>query len=440
MGILDNLPFLSSLDIKNRACQHLGATRIASETEDSVNNAETSFVYTKLRRAELRRNTWRFATKHAVLRPIDNTTFLLSPALWNAGVQYLPGSVVRDVNGYLWLSNQANNIGNDPNETDVWDCYFGSMTVDAFDTSGSTAYFAGDLVYMGTNAPNTGGYVIYMSLQNGNTETPNVADAWNVATTYNQDETVSYSGRQWRSLIALNVGNAPVQDPANWSATQTYNNSTSDEVTGSDGYIYETQINGNVGINPVTDDGTNWAKIGTGPGIPNAWSAVPAMPASSSTWVPLYAALTSFNFVYPIGVGPLSQEMTKNIFRLPSGYLRVAPQDPKAGINSFLGAPAYNNQNDWLFEGNFLISQTAHPIIFRFIADVTKVTDMDDLFCEGLGARIGLETCETITNSNAKQQTCNNMYTKFMSEARIVDSIEVGPIEPPDDDYISCRL
>ena len=118
----------------------------------------------------------------------------------------------------------------------------------------------------------------------------------------------------------------------------------------------------------------------------------------------------------------------------------MAPQDPKAGIYSFLGAPAYNTQNDWLLEGDYLLSQCATPIIVRFIADVMSVKEMDDLFCEGLAARIAVETCEIITNSNAKQQTCNNAYNKFMGEARIVDAIETGAVEPPEDDYIVCRL
>lgn len=425
------MSFIDSLDIANRACQHLGATRIASPTEDSVNNAEISFAYDKLRRAELRRNTWRFAIKVAVLRPIDTTTFLLSPAPWNSGVQYLPGSIVADDNGQLWVSNQANNIGNDPALTDVWDCYFGSLTVDAYDTTGQTAYFAGDLVYV-KNTDSS--YVIYMSLQNQNTEAPNAADAYDATVTYHQDQTVAFNGKQYRSLIALNLNNSPADGPATWAASQTY--AAGNNATGTDGYIYVSTAGGNLGNDPVADDGTNW----TNTDIPTAWTSTPLIPASSNLWTPLYAALESFNFVYPIGVGPLSQESSKNIFRLPSGYLRQAPQNPKAGRYSVLGAPAYNMANDWEIQGNFLLSVFGQPIIFRFVADVTKVSDMDDLFCECFAARIGVETCETITNSNAKQQTCNNAYIKYRGEAIIVNGIEIGPLESTEDDYIACRL
>ncbi len=425
------MPFLDSLDIANRTCQHLGVARIASPDEDSINNAEISFAYDKLRRAELTRSTWKFAVKHAVLRPIDTTTFLLAPAQWNPGIQYLPGSVVADANGYLWVSNQANNIGNNPNSTDVWDAYFGSMTADAFDTTGQTAYFAGDLVYVQNS---NSSYNIYLSLQNQNTEVPNTADAWSATATYSQDQTVSYGGYQWRSLIALNTNNTPAQGPDNWAAAQTY--STGNSVTGTDGFIYTSVGNSNLGNDPVLDNGTYW----TNTNAPNAWTAIPVIPASASTWVPLFASLVSFNFIYPIGYGPLRQELTKNVFRLPAGFLRKCPQDPKAGRYSFLGAPAYNQADDWLMEGKFLLSECATPIILRFVADITKVTDMDDLFCECLACRVALETCETITNSNTKKQTIDKDYKLFRGEAIIIDGIEVGPVEPPEDDYLMVRL
>lgn len=423
--------FLDSLDIANRGCQILGVERIQNVNEDSKQNAEMSFVYDKLRREELRRNVWGFAIRNAVLRPLDTTTFLLAPAQWNAGTQYLPGSVVADANGQLWISNQANNINNPPGLSNVWDGYFGSMTADAFDTTGATAYYSGDIVYI-RNADSS--YILYMSLQNANTETPNVADVWSATNTYQQDDMVSFSGQMWRSLIALNTNNSPVAGPQNWVATQTYG--IGNQVTGTDGFIYTSVGNNNLGNNPVTDTGTNW----TNTDIPNAWTLVPAMPTCSSLWTPLYASLVSFNFVYPIGYGPASQQTTKNIFRLPAGYLRRAPQDPKAGRYAFLGAPAYNTDEDWNIQGKYLLSQLDGLILLRFVADVMKVTDMDDMFCEGLACRMADATCETLTNSKEKQGTANSMYLKFMGEARIVNSIETGPVQPPEDDYIACRL
>lgn len=423
--------FLTKLDIYNRALDHLGGTHIASLTEDSVNFAKIDPIYDKVRRAELRRNNWRYAIKRALLRPFDTTTYIFDPALWNAGTQYLPGSIVADANDFLWISNQTNNIGNQPGVSTAWDSYFGQMTVDVFDTTGGTAYFAGDLVYI---ANMNSSFSIYMSLVNSNTETPNAADAWVATTTYAQDQVVSHSGSQWRSLIALNLNNTPVSGPANWNALQSY--SSGNTVTGLDGFIYTSATNSNLGNNPVTDGGTNW----TNTNAPTAWTSSPVIPVSSTLWVPIYASLQPLDIVYPLNAGPLSQAFVRNIFHLPAGYLRSVVNDPKAGINSFLGAPSGRTVNDWEYESDYILTQQSTPIIFRFVADVQNVQEMDDMFCEGLAARIAWEACEAITNSTTKRQDCWKAYKDTMGEARIVDAVEVGPVEPPEDEYITCRI
>jgi hypothetical protein len=425
------VPFLDSLDIANRALDHLGATHISSPVEESINNVKISAIYDKVRRAELRRNTWRFSIRKAVLRPIDTTTYLLDVAQWSPGLQYLPGAIVADENEQLWLSTASNNINNEPGQSDVWDSYFGQMTVEAYDTTGATAYFAGDLVYV-SNVDGT--YTIYMSLQNVNTEVPNTPDAWSATTTYQEDQTVSFSGSQWRSLMALNLNNSPANAPASWNPTTTY--ASGNLSTGSDGFVYSSVINGNLNIDPTTDDGTHWSKTGA----LNAWTSIPTIPASSSLWTPIYAALKSLNIIYPLNSGPLSQAFTRNVYRLPAGFLRQVVSDPTKGINPFLGAAVGRALTDWEFEGDYILSENSKPIVLRFVADIQTVSEMDDMFCEGFAARIGLEACEAITNSNAKQQTCNNMYKQFMGEARIVNAIEIGPVQPPLDDYLTCRI
>lgn len=422
------MPFLDPLDIANRALDHLGATHIATPTEDSVNNSKIAPIYDKVRRAELRRNDWRFSIRKCILRPIDTTTYLLQASLWNAGMQYLPGSVVVDLNGQLWSSTEANNLGNQPGLSDTWESYFGPMTVDVYDST--VSYWAGDLVYVvGANST----YVIYRSLINQNTEVPSTPDTWAATITYTQDQTVTHSGIQWRSLIAMNLNNIPAGGPANWASTENY--SISNVATGSDGFVYSAVTN-NLGVDPVTDNGTNW----TNTNVPNAWTAAPTLPPSAITWVPLYASVKTLSIVYPLNAGPLSQAFTRNVFRLPAGYLRRVVNDPKAGINPFLGAPAGRQQDDWEMEGNYILTQQATPIMLRFVADIQTVSKMDDMFCEGLAARIGMEACEGITNSTAKMQTCINVYKQMMGEARIVSAVEIGPVQPPEDDYITCRV
>ena len=426
------MPFLDSLDIANRALQHCGQTQIVSPTEDSKNNLETAFAYDKVRRAELRRNDWRFAIRKAVLRAVDTGTMLLHPAAYDSTVTYQAGAIVADTNNQLWLSMAEGNRNNAPGGNDeIWDMYFGPLTIEPYDTTGSTNYWTGELVYK--PGVNPGSYNIFMSLENANTDVPDTATVWSSTVTYHGNDTVSYSGSQWRSLIEVNLNVVPADGPLPYDAGTTY--AATNTVTGSDHFIYSSVGSGNIGNDPTTDAGVHW----TNTGVPNAWSRSPAVGVSSTNWRLINATMTTLQFSYPIGSGPQSQSDTRNVFRLPAGYLREAPQDPKAGSVTVAGAPSGLMYEDWDFEGNYIVSRDTGPFMFRFIADVTKVSAMDDMFCEGLALTIALAIARPLTNSAELIQTCASEYKLRMGEARTVNAIEVGPVEPPVDDWISCR-
>src|SRR5580765_3122767 len=145
------MSFLTPIDISNRALQHVGAARISQTlgfAEDSKNASECGFCYDKLRQAELRRNVWQFAIKHAVLRAIDSTTMLLVPSLWSSFPTYFVGSIVADQTGQLWESVYPNNLNNQPENTPAWREYFGPLTVSLYSTTPvPQSYFNGELVY-----------------------------------------------------------------------------------------------------------------------------------------------------------------------------------------------------------------------------------------------------------------------------------------------------
>lgn len=424
------MPFLDSLDIANSALQKCGASRIESATEDSKSNTECSFAYDKLRRPELRRNVWRFAIKKTALRAIDTTTLLLDPPLYDATKTYLLGAIVKDANGQLWTSLSADNINNTPGgNNEDWDSYFGPLTVSLY--SSETSYSAGELVYKAGAV--AGSYQIYLSLTNNNDEAPDVATAWDVDTTYYANQVVSYSGDLWRSLLAFNVGTTPADGPLAWDSTATY--STSQTVTGSDNFIYSSVGSGNTGHDPTTDGGVHW----TNTNVAHAWSRSPTLTTGGITWRAVGAALAPLSILYPLGGGPLSDTTTRNVFRLPAGFLREAPQNPKAGSTSYLGAPCGLPYADWEPESEYFVSGQQGPIVFRFVADITIVSKMDDMFCEGLACRIATAVCQPLTQSGGKLGDIASAYNKFMSEARTVNAVETGATEPPIDDYIECR-
>lgn len=486
------MTFQAPVDIANRALQHCGASRIIAFTDDSKNATEVSFVYDKVRRAELRRNVWTFATRRSVLRPADVTSMLLTPSAWSASATYLPGSVtqfggqwfvalkpvpaniepdlstnsaywsqyfgprmvtpwvfggVQNIpqpwaigtsyasgslvvgsDGYEYNSLVNGNIGHDP----VTDGGVHWQKIGQVSTGGG--YFAGELVYYPTG-PNPG---IYVSLNSGNTDIPNSLPAWVGSATYNVGQTVTYSAATWQSNIDLNVNQTPGTNPAAWAIGTTY--ATGNQVLGSDNNIYSSVGSGNIGHNPVTDTThTYWTFVAAA-----AWITVPATQVDQMTgqnWLKLGSAtVRSLQFVYPVGSGPLTQEATRNVYVLPYGFLREAPQDPKAGGVSYLGAPSGLTYNDWVFENGVIVTREVNPITFRFVADIADVTLMDDMFCEGMSCRIGMEVCETLTQSTTKLSNIASAYQRFMSEARLVNGIEQQPSESPEDDYVTCRL
>jgi hypothetical protein len=413
------MPFLDSLDIANRALDHLGQPHIVEIGEDSKAYELLSNAYDKLRQPELRRNSWKFAKRTIYLRAIDTTTMLLAPQYWNAVSTYQPGSIVQDENEILWSSTLAGNQGNDPATTTVWERYFGAMTADLWVSTNT--YFAGELVYV--PATNPGSFVVYLSRISNNADVPNTATPWSATTQYGLGDVVSNAGSQWRSLIPYNLNITPATVALAFSVTTTY--STGQAVTGSDGFKYTSVGNGNIGNDPVLDAGVHW----TNTTVASAWTALPVLWPSASSWVPIFAGLTNILIPYPLGAGPFSQAGTKNFFHLPSGYLRTATIDPKGR----------RRQNDWDYQGDYIVSGD-QSILLAFTADVTEVTDMDPMFCEGMAARMALEVEEPLLQSSGKFQQVGQSYQTFMGEARAVDAIEREYEEPPEDDYLTVRV
>lgn len=548
--------FLSPVDIANRALQHCGSNPIDPTlgfSENSQRAAECAFAYGKLRRAELQRNLWTFATRRTPIRKVDSNTMLLKPALYVASTTYFAGSIVQDQSGTLWSSRIRNNLGNDPqNSPSAWEPYFGPLGVSLYDSS--QAYFCEEIVY---TSAGDGTYNVYRSLINGNAIHPalpnqwsettvyfknqvvQVFPAWAIGTTYSQGQTVTGpDGNVYSSLINANLANSPptsggwalkpvltlqsqmvplsganlVQPPQSspiqeWQPTQSYsignfvlfngleylsigasntgneppaatfwvavaggslymslidlntrNNpstttiaawssattySIGQQVTGSDGVIYTSVTNGNTNNDPTTDGGTNW----TNTGILSPWTTVFTQGGGNSLWVQIGGSsfstgvgLDAMSIMWPVSGGPHSDNLNRNFYRLPAGYLRRAPQMPSAGKTSFLGFPSNLPAADWEYNGDYLVTWESRPILFRFVADVQDVTSFTDLFCEGLACRIALEIIERLTQSTNKFEMIAKTYTKFMTEARTVGGIEAGTVSPPLDDFITTRM
>jgi hypothetical protein len=498
--------FLTPVDIGNRAAQHCGAEMMDATlgfSEVSKTARQISFVYDKVRRAELRRNTWRFATRRQILRPIDTNTMQLAPALWSAGSTYFFGSVVADSSGNLWTSRLPSNLGNQPGIVwTAWEPYYGPMTVTLYDGTGDTTYSVGEVVY---TAPGDGTYNVYISLTNGNALDPSLPDQWSATTTYFQNQVVqvfpawasgtTYStgqgvqytdGNWYASLVAGNVGNIPPATSSKWalmpvevltSLVPGDGSQTSPTTSPIVEWVNTTAyglgsfvlFNGNQYVSLAASNTGNlpsagapwWAQItlgtlymslvdlniGNAPASsPTKWTTTFTQGGGNSQWVqiggaaaPGGVALAQLNIIYPAGAGPASQSTTRNVYQLPNGYLRTAPRDPKGGAVGYLGVPANIWLDDWVYEKNYIVTSDSSPIMVRFVADVADVSTMDDMFCEGLALTIALEVVEALTQSTAKKTMIAQEYKVRMGEARTVNAIEIGYEEPPLDEWLQVR-
>jgi hypothetical protein len=375
--------YLDPIDISNRALQHCGTPRFIDKTqgfnEDSVQASACGFAYGKQRRFELRRNIWRFSIRWAVLRPITDTSRLLAPTLWAAGTTYAYGALVTDVAGVIWQSLRHGNIANEPGKVNYWELYTGPLSIPEWVSTES--YFRGDVVYQ---QDGDGGFTVFMSLEPQNTDNPATPNAYDDEVTYRKGDLVLYDSVVYQSSIDFNLNNQPDISSSAWTTSN---------------------------------------RRGTG----------------SEKWVQLSCDLIDQPVIVPASHGPTQSSAGRYLFRYPANYLRTAVQDPKRGVMTPYGGPGNRWPNDWMPEGDYFSSMTATPIVLRFVADIQNVQAFDDMFCEGLAAKLALAIAPTVTQDSVDTNRIAAEYQKWMTEARTVNAIEQGSVEATEDEYITAR-
>lgn len=395
--------FFKPEDIANRAAQHLGKPQIRSLTEQSDVALEINACYDRIRDAELARNLWTFATRDVALRALDTTSVVVSFETWSSTYTYIDGTsgypagyVVKDAAGNLWVSLVNGNTTTPgafgtAGAALTWESYFGNRAANVWNdsiqntiTTNNTSYHLGELVYIAA----AGSYKIYVSIVEGNQNEPDLVDAFSATTMYRTGAVVSQNGTNYQSLQNLNFGNTPPS--ASW------------------------------------------------------WTTIVTNPTVSGSWIQLTGAtISQQQIIYPVLSGPSSDPNTRNCFLKPAGWLREAPQDPKAGVRAWLGAHVGLAASDIRSEGGYLTSPSSDlALLYRFVARIIDVGQMDVKFCEGLAARLAYETAPRLAEKEVLRTIRNDAlgaYRREMEDARTVNAIEAGPVEQEEDLIITVR-
>lgn len=414
------MAFTAPIDILNRAFQIVGSPR-RSLTDVQRNISEALFAYDKIRLAALRRNLWTFATRRVVLRPVGVDTVLWTPPTWAAGTYavgavaaFAPTSGPYSGETIYWQTSAAKTSGNTatPDDDADWHRYFGPVAIDLYGNGLTTT---STVIADGIGSYHAGEVVL-------------VPAAYSGATTYSTNQVVAGSDNNWYvSLANSNLNHDPTTDAGVHWALWTSGRST-----------------------------TGWGETTTGTMVPLTYPGTPRFYmslvssntdnplATGAQWLALNGTGAPLEVLYPINSGPSTQIQTLNAFRLPYGYLREAPDNPKANAYPYLGAPRGEFEHDWVREGDYIVSGTAGataPIMVRFVANVIDVPDMDPMFCEGVACQIALDgLVMTLTDAPEKRQIAKDEFSRVMTEARIASAIEMGPVDTPVSRYITCRV
>jgi hypothetical protein len=395
--------YKTEVDIANRALQHLRVRRIRGFTDQTLQAQEMGFAYSRVREAELKEHLWRFSTRRTILYPIDTRlTSIATSAQTTSGSTLTFASVTNVTIGMLVAGDshiQANTV------------------VAAFD--GTTVTLS--LPVTGTVASATQIYFGPSTLL----WTP---PSYLASTTYHVGEVVVDSaGDWWQSKVASNLGNTPAMG-ANWAHytgpdtmrawVNTIGYSSGDLVLGSDGNSYLALVSQSV--SPANDPTSTFG-----------------------FWLRVNGTMTPLSILYPLGAGPAFDTQSANLYRLPRGYLRQAPTDPKAAANTFLGTGRGGLHEDWVFEGDYIVSNMRGPMMMRYVADMVDVPDMDATFCEMLSARLAEEVGPLIIQDagllSPLLANARSHYERERKDATAVNSIEIGPIDLEVDSYLTCR-
>lgn len=247
--------------------------------------------------------------------------------------------------------------------------------------------------------------------------------AYAAGTTYSVGSVVTYDGEWWQSKVASNTGNTP-DIGTYW---QHYFGPDTLEAYDATISYYAGELVSSAGSYYLSLVGSNEANT----------------PPSAGNWLDVGGTVAALSIPYPIGSGPSAITSSQYSYRLPHGFMRFAPQDPKAGLGfGYVGSPAGHMPDDWVPEAGYFVTSDVGPIVIRFVADFVDVADMHPLFCRMLSASLAEHTAPQLAEPDVLRMILANarsVYRDARFRAGLQNAVEIGPITPELDSLVTCR-
>ncbi len=136
----------------------------------------------------------------------------------------------------------------------------------------------------------------------------------------------------------------------------------------------------------------------------------------------------------------------QNSFTLPTDFLKLIEDYPERATqnNDLVGSTVaftagFSGMKDWVIEGQAIVTNDSAPLQIRYIYDATDTTLFDSAFAYALGYAMAVQMAEELTQSNSKKSEAISLYKATIEEAKLADSIEVSPADPPPDSWLTAR-
>lgn len=94
---------------------------------------------------------------------------------------------------------------------------------------------------------------------------------------------------------------------------------------------------------------------------------------------------------------------------------------------------------DWVIEGGKILTNWAAPLDVRYTADITDESRWDPLFYNAVAIALGIDLCETITNSTGKKATLDQEYVVAINQAKKANAFEQLAQVSPEPSFITAR-
>lgn len=96
------------------------------------------------------------------------------------------------------------------------------------------------------------------------------------------------------------------------------------------------------------------------------------------------------------------------------------------------------SSGEYQVEGSTVLTDES-VLYIRYIAQITDPNAYDSLFIEALSAKLALEMCEELTQSNTKKRVLAEEYREALVRARGVDAVENPPTVFEEDLWVEVR-